>query len=236
MPSLDRSATVARIVTEHTVTARVFQRYGIDYCCHGNVTVPQACTDGRLDPNVLFGQLEAAIAASEDRPDDDPRALSTAALIARIVDRHHGYLRRALPTIEPIMDKVAKVHGPRDARLHQLRDTVRELAGSLGPHLDEEEEILFPALMARTPDAPVVKKELDQMHEEHLAVGDLLARIRTLTSGFQTPEWGCNTYRVLMSELDALEADILRHVHLENHVLAPRFAAPASATLEAQPG
>jgi len=30
-----------------------------------------------------------------------------------------------------------------------------------------------------------------------------------------------------MAELDGLEADILRHVHLENHVLAPRFASLA---------
>ena len=236
MPSLDRSATVARIVVEHTAAARVFQRYGIDYCCHGNVTVPQACRDGHLDPDVVFAQLEAAVAAGEHRPEDDPRALSTAALIARIVDRHHGYLRQALPYIEPIMAKVAKVHGPRDTSLHQLHDAFRELAASLGPHLDEEEEVLFPALMARAPDAPVVKRELEQMHEDHLAVGDLLARIRALTSGFQTPEWGCNTYRVLMSELDALEADILRHVHLENHVLAPRFGAPAAASLELQQG
>jgi regulator of cell morphogenesis and NO signaling len=227
MTSLDRSATVAQIVTEHTVAARVFQRHGIDYCCHGNVTVPQACQDGRLDPNALFGQLEAAIAESEDRTEDDPRALSTAALVARIVDRHHGYLRRALPYIEPIMAKVARVHGPRDASLAQLRDAFGELAASLEPHLEEEEEVLFPALMARTPDATALNRQLAQMHEEHLAVGDLLARIRTLTSGFQAPEWGCSTYRVLMSELDALEADILRHVHLENHVLAPRFGAAA---------
>ena len=236
MPSLDRSATVAKIVIEHTAAAKVFQRHGIDYCCHGNVTVPQACRDGHLDPDVVFDQLEAAIAAGESRREDDPRALSTAALIARIVDRHHGYLRRTLPYIEPIMAKVAKVHGPREASLHQLDEAFRELAASLEPHLAEEEEVLFPALLARTPDAPVVEQELERMHEDHLAVGDLLARIRALTSGFQTPEWGCNTYRVLMSELDALEADILRHVHLENHVLAPRFGAPAAASLELQQG
>jgi regulator of cell morphogenesis and NO signaling len=61
-----------------------------------------------------------------------------------------------------------------------------------------------------------------------LTVGDLLARIRALTAGFTTPEWGCNTYRVLMAELDGLEADVLRHVHLENHVLAPRFVGLAT--------
>ena len=40
MTHLDRSATVARIVAEHPAAARIFQKHGIDYCCHGNVTVP----------------------------------------------------------------------------------------------------------------------------------------------------------------------------------------------------
>jgi regulator of cell morphogenesis and NO signaling len=39
------------------------------------------------------------------------------------------------------------------------------------------------------------------------------------------PEWACTSYRTLLSELAALEGDVLRHVHLENHVLMPRFAA-----------
>jgi regulator of cell morphogenesis and NO signaling len=228
MPNFDHSATVARIVTEHTAAARVFQQHGIDYCCHGNVTVPEACGEGRLDPEAILAELEAAIAAGEGRPEDDPRALSTSALIARIIDQHHGYLRRALPYIGPIMAKVVTVHGARDANLHQLHDVFRDLAAHLEPHLEEEEEVLFPALMARQPDERIVKQEIERMHEDHLAVGDLLARIRTLTAGFTTPQWGCSTYRVLMKELDALEADILRHVHLENHVLAPRFGALAT--------
>jgi regulator of cell morphogenesis and NO signaling len=229
MPQLDHSATVARIVTEHPVAARIFQKHGIDYCCHGNVTVPEACPEGRLDSEALFAELEAALAADDAGPEENPRELSTAALIARIIDRHHGYLRQALPYIAPIMAKVAKVHGPRDANLQQLHDAFRDLAASLGPHLDEEEAVLFPALMARQPDARLVEHELERMKVDHLAVGDLLARIRTLTGGFTTPEWGCNTYRVLMAELDALEADILRHVHLENHVLAPRFGGLAAS-------
>jgi regulator of cell morphogenesis and NO signaling len=229
MLNLDPTATVARIVTEHAAAARVFQRHGIDYCCHGNVTVPEACSGGKLDPDALLAELEAAIAASEGREEGDPRSLSTAALIARIVDRHHGYLRRTLPYVAPIMAKVASVHGPRDAKLREVHEAFRELAASLEPHLEEEEEVLFPALLGRQPDAPTVKQELARMHADHLGVGDLLARLRALTGGFATPEWACSTYRVLMKELDALEADILRHVHLENHVLAPRFALAQGA-------
>ena len=227
MPTLDRSATVARIVTEHAATARVFQRHGIDYCCHGDVSVPEACLRAHLDPEALYAELEAALAATDARAELDPRTLSTAALVERIVDRHHGYLRRALPYIAPIMAKVARVHGPRDAHLKDLAAAFDALAANLAPHLDEEEKVLFPAILAPAPDATIVARELGRMHEDHLGVGELLATIRGLTAGFTTPEWGCNTYRVLMAELEALEADTLRHVHLENHVLAPRFAALA---------
>jgi len=223
MHQLDRNATVAQIVIEHSAAARVFQKHGIDYCCRGNVTVPVACSDRQLDPESVFAELEAALPADGREAEVDPRELSTASLAARIIDRHHTYLRRALPYIAPIAAKVANVHGAKDERLAEIHAVFGELSASLLPHLDEEETVLFPALMVPRPDETIVRRELEQMHQDHLAVGDMLARLRALSDDYSTPEWGCTTYRVLMAELEALEADTLRHVHLENHVLAPRF-------------
>ena len=51
-----------------------------------------------------------------------------------------------------------------------------------------------------------------------------LNTLAELTDDFQAPEWACGSYRTLFAELRHLHGDILRHVHLENHVLAPRFA------------
>ncbi len=229
---IDRSSTVAQIVTEHAGTARVFQRHGIDYCCRGGVSVPAACRERRLDPEALFAELEASL-AERRWSEPDPRELSPAALIALIVDRHHGYLRRALPYVAPLAAKVASVHGRRDGRLSEVHRVFVELAESLLPHVDAEETVLFPALLSPRPDPGVVRREVEHMHEDYLAVGELLARLRALTDGYATPDWGCNTYRVLMAELEALEADVLRHVHLENHVLVPRFAGARDA--EASP-
>ncbi len=226
MASLDRNATVARIVADSFVAARVFRRHHIDFCCHGDVSVPDACRERALDPDAVFAELEAEVASAAGEPrEDDPTALSTPALLARIVDRHHGYLRRALPSIAPLVAKVASVHGGRNPKLAAVRDAFDGLAAALLPHLDQEEEVLFPALASRRPDPAIVRAELAAMHADHLAVGALLERIREATDGFTVPEWGCNTYRVTMRELDALEADVLRHVHLENHVLMPRFVS-----------
>ncbi len=228
MQTFDRSATLAQIVTDHPAAARVFQKHGMDYCCHGDVTVAQACERSPADPAAVLADLEQAIAAGRGvAPEDDPRALSTFALVARIVDRHHAYARHALTHVAPILGKVVRVHGPREASLHELQEAFDRLSAVFLPHLDEEEKVLFPALLAPERDRRLVESELDRMETDHLAVGDLLARIRGLAHGFTTPDWGCATYRVLMAELEALEADTLRHVHLENHVLAPRASSEA---------
>jgi regulator of cell morphogenesis and NO signaling len=228
MPSFDRSATVAQIVTENFVAARVFQKHRIDYCCRGNVTVPEACRERSLDPEAVFAELEAALPADAPAAAQDPRGLSNAALVARVVDRHHGYLYEALPRIAPLVAKIVNVHGAHNPKLPEVQTTFRELAEALLPHLRQEEEILFPALLSRRPDREIIRAEFEAMNADHLAVGALLERMRDAADGFVTPEWGCNTYRVTMQELEALEGDVLRHVHLENHVLMPRFAGTAA--------
>jgi regulator of cell morphogenesis and NO signaling len=222
---LDRRSTVAQIVLEHSECARIFQDHRIDFCCRGGVTVDEACAARGADANAVYAELEAAIAERAGESAPDPRTLATPALVAEIVARHHAYLRRALPAVEPLAAKVGRVHGDHDPRLRDLAASVHDLRAMLEPHLDQEEQVLFPALTSRQPDREAVRRELATMHEDHLAVGALLERIRTQAGGFAAPEWACTSYRTLLSELDALEGDVLRHVHLENHVLMPRFAS-----------
>lgn len=225
MKTLDPTRTIARIVLDHPSTARVFQERGIDFCCRGNVTLAAICTEKGLDPERIAAELEQEIASrSGDAGEPDPRELPTQALTARIVDRHHAYLRKALPWLVPLATKVARVHGEKEERLVEVRDLVAELAELLLPHLDEEEQVLFPALGSEKPDPALVRSELEAMVREHLEVGERLARLREITDDFTPPRWGCSSYRTLFADLRDLEGDVLRHVHLENHVLMPRFA------------
>ncbi len=227
---VDRTATVARIVLDHPETAEVFQRNRIDFCCRGNVSVPEACRGIGKEPAALFAELERAVGERSGAPvEEDLRTFSTPALVARIVDRHHGYLRRAVPRIEPLLAKVATVHGEHNPKLAGLRSGFAELVAMLWPHLDFEEEVLFPELVSPGGPRDGARAHLDAMNAEHLAVGTKLAEIRALADDFTTPGWGCTSYRTLLAELRDLEADILRHVHLENHVLMPRFTGKAAA-------
>lgn len=227
---LTEKPTVAAIVLDHSACARVFQKHRIDFCCGGNVTVEQACAARGLDAAVVEGELQAAIRERGEGPIADPRSVPTAALISHIVDKHHGYLRRTLPAVLALATKVARVHGGREPKLRALAAAVQEIADVLGPHLDQEERVLFPALSAGNADAPQTAAELADMMDDHRAVARLLDRIHDASDGFRVPAWGCNSYRALFSELGNMDGDIRQHVHLENHVLLPRFLPrPADA-------
>ena len=65
-----------------------------------------------------------------------------------------------------------------------------------------------------------------QEHEDH---GQNLARTREITKGFAVPEEACATWRELYRRLEALESELMQHIHLENHVLFPKAVEEAGA-------
>lgn len=225
---ISQDLTVAETVLSHSSCAPVFQRHKIDFCCKGHLSIAEAASTRGVDLDLLLAELDEAI--SQRQPGAiDPARLSTPALIAHLISRHHAYLREAIPFILRLSDKVSRVHGAHEPRLVVLDQVVRSLAAALLPHLDQEEEILFPQLMSRSPDRALLERELAAMFDDHLAVGAMLHEIRHLTDDFTPPSWACTSFRTLFSELHTLEGDTLTHVHLENHALMPRFAAPAPA-------
>ncbi|MCC6526861.1 MAG: iron-sulfur cluster repair di-iron protein [Polyangiaceae bacterium] len=221
---IDIQRSVASLVLDHSECAPVLQHHGIDYCCRGHMSFEAACRERGLDPVEVARELVDAIARRTGDDGPDPRTLSTPALVGHIVAHHHEYLREAMPFVSGLAAKVASVHGASDPRLVELHALVTQLFAALEPHLADEEEKLFPALMSQSPERPVLARDLAAMLEEHRAVGALLQAMRAAADDYAWPEWACNSYRALFAELEALEGDVLRHVHLENHVLAPRFA------------
>ncbi len=216
--------TVASVVISHSECAEVFHRHRIDFCCGGEVSLEAAAHAKRLEVDALLDDLSRAIAERGGDPATDWREVPTPQLISHIVAKHHGYLRHALPFVGGLAAKVGRVHGDRNSKLRDLQATVEELAATLTLHLDDEEKTLFPALSTEPIDRKVIASQLAAMVEEHLYVAKLLGEVRSATDDFAVPEWACRSYQALFSELQQLEKDVMTHVHLENHILKPRFA------------
>ena len=226
MATIDINTTLANLVDEHPQLTRELERLGLDYCCGGGRTLAAACAGRGLDAADTAHEL-AGLAG-----DSQPAAwsaMSPAELCAHLVETHHRYLWDEMPRLSALVEKIRTVHGERHPELAEIAACYEEIRADLEPHLLKEERVLFPLvceLEAATvlPDVHCgsVRNPIGMMHIEHERVGELLARLRLLTSGFQPPADGCASYTACFAGLEQLEADTHLHVHKENNVLFPK--------------
>ncbi|MEZ5356989.1 MAG: iron-sulfur cluster repair di-iron protein, partial [Bryobacteraceae bacterium] len=224
--AIDQLKTVGELAAQSLAATRVFEDYGIDFCCGGSKPFETACREKHLDPRVVLGEIEAAVQQSDsaDRRDWPNEPLE--ALIAYILDRHHTYLRAELPRIESWLAAVRKAHGERDgALLAELDSTFTAMKDELEAHMRKEEMVLFPAMRRSE---GWIGQPIAVMEHEHDSAGRALTEMRRITGGYRVPEHACATYRALYSGLQELETDLHLHIHLENNILFPRAMAETS--------
>jgi regulator of cell morphogenesis and NO signaling len=220
-------ATVAELVVQRPERARVFERLGIDYCCHGGRTLSEACDQAGMPVAAVRRELKA----EDQKPpltQEDWTAAPLGRLIDNIVEQHHSFLRRELPRVEQLMIKVAAHHGLRYRALLDVAEVFLALQNELLEHMLKEERVLFPLirrLEAGEPAGFTVNCPIAVMEVEHRHAGEALQRIRDLTDNYAPPPDGCTAYRTLMAGLADLEADLHQHIHKENNILFPRAAA-----------
>lgn len=214
--------TLGELVATEPGAARVLDRFGLDFCCHGDRTLRDACAEAGVDAEVV----EAALAAAPTGGDAAWTELAPPALADHIVATHHRYLDVELPSLVTLAEKVRTVHGERHTELAEVSRLIVALAADLVPHLAKEERVLFPAIHAlaagvRELRFGPVENPIRVMTAEHEQAGALLSELRRVTGGYAVPDDGCASYRSLYERLEALELDTHLHIHKENHVLFP---------------
>ena len=211
--------TIGEIAAECPSSVRVFEKYDIDYCCGGKTTLAAAC-EAR---GIQAAELELELARASAGRAADERDWNTAPLeqlIDHILSTHHLYLKRELPRLGLLLGKVLAAHGANHGEsLLPLGQAFDGLRDELESHMAKEEMILFPAIKHGFRN---VGQPIRVMEHEHDSAGRALAAMRNGTGDYALPPDACNTYRALFSGFQELEADLHRHIHLENNILFPR--------------
>jgi len=234
MNTITRDSLVGEIAAAQPASIRVFQKYGIDFCCGGKKPLADVCDERKI----AYDEIAGAIANAElPRDDRDWADAPLSALVNHIVTRYHDTLRQELPRLQAMAAKVNDVHGAKmPDTFPRLNSVLRELSEELMSHMGKEEMILFPAVQeldaardeGRRPQSRfplgALRMPISVMEQEHELAGNLLSALNQLTSAYQPPEWACNTFRGLYAGLEELERDLHVHIHLENNILFPRAA------------
>lgn len=215
--------TVGEIVAERPSQSRIFQEFGLDFCCQGARTLRVACEKKGISLEAIVEQLEAEL-KDKPAPAFNPADLRAAPLVDYIVKTHHQYMKDEMPRLHAMAARVAQVHGGHTPSLVEVFHVYEHMSQEMASHMVKEEEMLFPAIKqlangeatAMPLDGPVAA-----MMHEHEDAGADMEKLRELTDGFVPPSTACNTYRALFAGLAEMETDLHRHIHLENAVLFP---------------
>lgn len=155
---------------------------------------------------------------------------SLRALIERIVATHHVFTREAVAKIDALVAKALARDANEHPELGSIARCARALCDDLLPHLMREERVLFPWIEAAEaardrgavpPPAHfgTVKNPIRVMDHDHDVVKGLLRELRERTSEYSAPAWASEETAELYRTLQALDRDLVEHIHWESDVL-----------------
>ncbi|MGO4562541.1 iron-sulfur cluster repair di-iron protein [Rhizobiales bacterium 3FA27D7] len=215
--------TVGDIAATLPGATAVFRKYKIDFCCNGDLTLDSAAQRRGVDPSALEHALEVLGSGVEGAA--VPAEMSSDELIDHIQACYHEAHRRALPELIMLSRKVEAVHREHPKVPAGLSDALRQMQSDLEEHMTKEEGILFPAMRQGADKFDISTSDFRHEHDDQ---GTQLRLLESLTDDFTLPEGACRSWQALYVGTAQLAEDLMEHIHLENNILFPRFAATES--------
>lgn len=222
--------SVGEIVASNFSVAKLFEEYGIDYCCHGEIELDVACAEKGLP----MDEVIKAIKAKEQQESIPFAQWPSDLLIDYVLKIHHRNIRsKGAPLLE-LMEKVMSVHGDKYHNLTQVHSLFVESLEDLEMHLVKEEQVLFPYCLElfeandrgeilEPMHCGTVLNPIGVMRMEHEAEGNRYAMIGKLTNNYTVSDEACVSYKLLMNDLKLFMTALHEHIHIENNILFPNF-------------
>ena len=227
--------TVADLVIRHPELSERLEKIGIDYCCGGKRPLGQAAAAAGLEWRAFLAALNDTSDANPANPVHTNWSKAPLNVLAdHILEKHHAFTKEQLSRLDGLLAKVEAAHGARHGEmLARLRHLYNGLHHELDAHLMKEEQILFPAIkeidafISGRGSKPVihcgsVANPIRQMEVEHDSAGKALVGMLQVSDNYRLPSDACQTFSALYAGLQALEADLHEHIHLENNILFPK--------------
>jgi len=212
---------------------RHFEAPDINYHCGGTKPLTEACAVAGVEVDAVEASLFVADPSEESSDEKAFIERSLTETISHIVTKHHAFTGSEISRLYSLLDKVECEHGQNHPELSTIKSIFHQLGEELKVHMMKEERFLFPYVMRMEeamaqrkpcirPPFGTVNTPVRMMMFEHDSAGEMLTKIRTLSSNFVCPPHVSPGFTNLYTTLERLEKDLHQHIHLENNILFPK--------------
>jgi len=228
--------SIREIVAASPSAAAVFERFEINLCSQSDTELARVCAELQLSVDQVLEKLADAESQAHGAVAPEMESASLTRLIQHIVRTHHQTVRREMPRLAELSQRIAQKHADKLPHYASVAKLIEQLREDLFAHLEKEEQILFPYIVgleeasaggSAAPHACFrsVAGPISMMMHEHDVAEEIIEQLRRLTNGFEPPEWACARNMAFHQDLAAFAKDLRQHVHLENDRLFPRAIA-----------
>jgi regulator of cell morphogenesis and NO signaling len=225
--------TVGEIAAANPHAATLFDIVGIDYCCHGNLTLRDACAAAGLSPIEIRDAAQRLPRDVSEKSWLDERVTP---LVEHLRGERHPALRRLLTHAAAVFAEACQAAVPRPVELDQARVLFHRAFDRIHPHLIHEEHVILPVIehleecweQSEKPSMTMMgglHRPMALMLLDHEEVLSLIARTRALVDALPANEGNLR----LRDALEAADHELRQCVHLENNILFPRARALEAA-------
>lgn len=163
-------------------------------------------------------------------------AMELSELMDYIINTHHAYLVKNLPLLWENTQKIAQKYADKYPKLTEIAQLIEHFVQDLPRHLAQEERILFPYMRKLDeaqknkafddiPPFQFLKKPISHAESDHDEDVIALQKLRKLSQNFTAPADAGEVLKLTFEQLAEFEADLLKHIALENEVLFPKAKA-----------
>ncbi|UMB55396.1 DUF542 domain-containing protein [Lutibacter sp. A64] len=228
---ITKESTVAEVVSKKVGSDHVFSKYKIDFCCGGGDTLEKACKESGVEFEILKEEIE--IVNTNITGGITIEELDIPTLISEVKGGYHTTISDTFFEITPYVEKVTNVHGELHKELFEINDlyknvellineTFRNSIMSLCPIINEIVELSTKSEEVSIETLQVFKKAVERNEIAQKLIGDSFKEISRLSSNYQVPGDGCNSFKYLYKNLKQLEHEVHKYMHFEKNVLIPK--------------
>jgi len=241
MALFDPQKTLEELAADYPKIVPVLEKMGVHYSRTARLTLEDICAVHGFELDDLLKQLEIqsweafyldeATLARYDIPE----------LIGYILFTHHAFLEKELPRLEKLLTQAIQDDGPGNPVLLEILAPFRQFMEAIQWHMKEEEKHLFPFLLllvapnqspALNPESVENLTHLFEFEDDEIRLD--LEQLRKKTRDFHVPAGASEAFRELYEDLSRLEAELNRHMRVENGILFPKVIAAETRLREGQ--
>lgn len=218
------------LIEENYVYASVIHHFGIDFYDYSEFKFSETCLQKDLKPELIIAGLEDVIEEDQEHF-QYLRSLPVDVVLCYLKHKHYSFIKQSLPYLAKLIHSCPTNNEP--SVINDIRSKFPLFVKGFICHMHKEEDVTFKfiedidgAIKGRIHFSKLFfslkKYSINEILEDHLDQDDIMLDIRSITQDYKLEKDYPVLLKVIYSELQSFEKNLIIHSRIENEVLLPK--------------